>query len=190
MFCAGHARPVKLNGNFEVLLETLENADPGDIVVIDGAGDPARCCMGDLMAAEIKNAGISGVVIWGAHRDTLDLIALELPIFSIGAFPIARPRPPTPTDDGPARVRDVVVTNADFVACDCDGSVFVEKKYVGAAIETARQIQEGELARAKHMKEGRGLREQLAYADYRARRKADPCYTFKDHIMSLADRRK
>ena len=190
MFCAGRARPVKLNGNFEALLEILENSDPGNVLVIDGAGEPARCCMGDLMAAEIKNAGLSGIMIWGAHRDTLDLVALGLPIFSIGAFPFARSTPPSSPGDGPARVGEAIVTSDDFVACDCDGSVFVRGEHVGAAIEAALQIQEGELARARHMRDGHGLREQLAYADYRARRKVDPSYTFKVHTKSLADRRK
>lgn len=190
MFCAGRARPVKLNGNFEALLELLEDSDRGDVLVIDGAGEPTRCCMGDLMAAEIKNAGLSGIVIWGAHRDTLDLVALGFPIFSIGTFPIARPTPPSPSDDGPTRVGETMVTNDDFAACDCDGIVFVREEHVRVAIETALQIQESEFARAQQMNDGRGLRVQLDYAGYRARRTLDPSFTFKDHTKSLADRRK
>lgn len=190
MFCAGRARPVKLNGNFEALLETLEDSNVGDVIVIDGAGDPARCCMGDLMAAEIRNAGAGGIAIWGAHRDTLDLIALAIPIFSIGAFPFARATPPQSSDSGPVRIGDVLVTNEDFVVCDCDGIVFVQQDSLQAVIETATAIQEGETVRTRNMKNGQSIREQLAFADYRARRKTDPSYTWKDHTKSLADRQK
>ena len=32
-------------------------------------------------------AGIAGIVIWGLHRDTVDIMAIGLPVFSLGALP-------------------------------------------------------------------------------------------------------
>src|SRR2546429_4593028 len=41
----------------------------------------------DLAVLEAANAGLSGVVIWGLHRDTADIRAIGLPVFSLGHLP-------------------------------------------------------------------------------------------------------
>lgn len=191
MICAGRVLPVRIHANFEALFEALENSSEGDVLVIDGGGDPSRCCMGDLMAAEVKQAGIAGILIWGAHRDTEDLLALDLPIFSLGPFPfVSQPRGPSqPAGGQPVMIGETQATRADFVVCDCDGSVFVHREHLPAALETARLIQTTELARAAEIGRGVGLRKQLDYVAYRARHERDPDYTFQEHLRSLAARK-
>jgi hypothetical protein len=36
---------------------------------------------------EASRAGLSGIVIWGLHRDTAELHIIRLPVFSLGALP-------------------------------------------------------------------------------------------------------
>ena len=42
---------------------------------------------GDLVALEAHAAGMEGMVIWGLHRDTADIRAIGLSVFSLGAIP-------------------------------------------------------------------------------------------------------
>jgi len=39
------------------------------------------------VALEVQAAGLEGIVIWGLHRDTADIRAIGLPVFSLGAIP-------------------------------------------------------------------------------------------------------
>ena len=67
---AGRACPARHAGSTDVFLEGIAAADPGDILVIDNNGRLDEGCIGDLVAGEAHVAGLSGIVVWGAHRDT------------------------------------------------------------------------------------------------------------------------
>src|SRR5437016_13512844 len=83
----GRASPARHVGSVDVFLEALEGAAPGDVLVVDNGGRLDESCVGDLVALEVQAAGLEGIVIWGLHRDTADIRAIGLPVFSLGAIP-------------------------------------------------------------------------------------------------------
>lgn len=42
-----------------------------------------EACVGDLVTLEAKGEGITGIVIWGLHRDSQELREIGLPLFSL-----------------------------------------------------------------------------------------------------------
>ena len=76
---AGRARPVTHLGSVDVLLETIDDAAPGDVLVIDNGGRLDEACIGDLMVLEAERAGLAAMVVWGLHRDTAQLREIGLP---------------------------------------------------------------------------------------------------------------
>src|SRR3954465_9231089 len=62
---AGRASPARHVGSVDVFLEALEDAEPGDVLVIDNGGRFDESCVGDLVALETQAAGLEGIVIWG-----------------------------------------------------------------------------------------------------------------------------
>jgi len=56
------------------------------MLVVDNGGLLDEACVGDLVALEAHAAGMEGMVIWGLHRDTADIRAIGLPVFSLGAI--------------------------------------------------------------------------------------------------------
>jgi regulator of RNase E activity RraA len=76
---AGRVLPAQHVGSVDVFLEAFESAEEGDVLVVDNGGRRDEACVGDLVALEAKAAGISGLVVWGLHRDTVDITAIGLP---------------------------------------------------------------------------------------------------------------
>ena len=87
MACWGRARPVRHVGSIDVFFEVLESVRPGEVLVIDNGGRADEACIGDIVLLEAKAAGISGIVIWGLHRDDRELREIGFPVFSMGALP-------------------------------------------------------------------------------------------------------
>jgi regulator of RNase E activity RraA len=84
---AGRVCPARHAGSVDIFMEALEGAAPGDVLVADNDGRLDESCVGDLVALEAQAAGLEGIVIWGLHRDTADMRAIGLPVFSLGAIP-------------------------------------------------------------------------------------------------------
>ena len=122
---AGLARPVTHLGSVEVFLEVIDDASPGDVLVIDNGGRDDEACVGDLVTLEAREAGLAGIVIWGRHRDTAQLREIGLPVFSTGSFPFGPRRiPPAGRAMRSAMLDGVAVTESDFVVADEDGVLF------------------------------------------------------------------
>ncbi len=180
---AGRARPVTHLGSVDVFLEVIDDADPGDVLVIDNGGRDDEACVGDLVTLEAREAGLAGIVIWGRHRDTAQLREIALPVFSTGAFSSGPRRvPPAGRAMRSAMLDGVAVTDADLVVADDDGVLLVPADRWAAVTEVAAEIQRTETAQADRMRAGSSLRTQLDFAAYRARQAADPGYSLRDHL--------
>ncbi len=60
---AGRVVPARHTGSVDVFLEAFEQADPGDVLVVDNGGRLDESCVGDLVVLEAAAAGLAGVVI-------------------------------------------------------------------------------------------------------------------------------
>jgi len=184
---AGRVLPAQHVGSVDVFLEAFESADEGDVLVVDNGGRRDEACVGDLVALEAKAAGVAGLVVWGLHRDTVDIRAIGLPVFSLGALPTGPLRlDPQPADAlSSATIGDWTVTRTDVVLADEDGVVFVPADRVGELFDLAESIRDTEHAQADAIRAGRSLREQVRFADYLTARAADPSLTFRQHLRAV-----
>jgi regulator of RNase E activity RraA len=87
---AGRVLPAQHVGSVDVFLEAFGSATAGDVLVVDNGGRRDEACVGDLVALEAAAAGIAGIVIWGLHRDTVDLTAIGIPVLASGRCRPAR----------------------------------------------------------------------------------------------------
>ena len=187
MRCAGRALPTRHVGSVDIFLEVLEHARPGDVLVVDNGGRLDEGCVGDLVAIEVQKAGLQGIVIWGLHRDTDELLRIGLPLFSLGTMPTGPQRlDPRPADSmQSARVGAWIVTRQDVVAGDSDGVLFMPEEKLQEIIVAATNIKETEREQAKKMHTGVSLREQTRFAEYLSSRATNPSLGFREHLRRL-----
>ena len=183
---AGRVIAVRHYGSVDVFLEAMGAAQPGDVMVIDNGGRLDEGCIGDLTILEARACGLSGIVVWGAHRDSPELREIGFPVYSYGAYPAGPRRLDEPQDEAliNARFGDFLVSGDDVVFSDPDGVLFTPAVQVDAILETARSIWEKERKQADAIKAGTTLREQLKFEEYLARRSKEPAYTFRVHLRN------
>lgn len=187
MKMSGRARPVRHVGSVDVFLEAIEQASKGDILVVDNDGRFDESCIGDLVVREARDAGLGGIVIWGLHRDSLEVSEIALPLFSLGATSAGPQRlDPRPADafDG-AQIGPHLVTPVDLVVADGDGVVFLSQEHAPAIIAAAAAIRDVERDQARKMANGHSLRDQLRFGEYLSRRRNNPQHSFRQHLREI-----
>ncbi len=184
---SGRVLPARHYGSVDVFLEAMESASQGDVLVIDNGGREEEACIGDLTALEAVASGVSGIVVWGTHRDTPELGQIALPIFSYGSWPCGPLRLDVREAEAlsSARVGEFFVTNEDIVFADDDGCLFVHQDVLDNVLSTARKIWETERRQADAIRAGETLRSQLRFREYLEKRTADPTVTFRQHLRGM-----
>jgi regulator of RNase E activity RraA len=184
---AGRVLPARHAGSVDVFLEALAGAAPGDVLVVDNGGRADEGCVGDLTVLEAEAAGAAGVVVWGLHRDTPELVEIGVPVFSYGHVPPGPVRLDERDADAlvSARFGPHVVTAEDAVFGDDDGVLFVPVERTDLVLATARQIWRKEREQARRIREGDTLRRQTAFDEYLSQRALDPSYTFRLHLRRV-----
>jgi regulator of RNase E activity RraA len=184
---AGRVSAARHVGSVDIFLELLEQATPGQVLVVDNGGRLDEACVGDLVVLEAQAAGLEGIVIWGLHRDTADIKAIGLPVFSLGAIPAGPQRLDARQDDAlqSAAVGQWAVSGADLVLADDDGVLFVPAARAGEIFTIAETIRDTEQGQAEQVRAGVSLRSQLRFDRYLAARQQTPSLTFRDHLRAV-----
>lgn len=184
---AGRVSPARHVGSVDIFLEALTTSAPGDVLVVDNGGRLDESCVGDLVALEVQGAGLGGIVIWGLHRDSVDIRAIGLPVFSLGTIPTGPLHLGTRPGDalGSATVGEWTVSRADLVLGDDDGALFVPADRADEIFTLAETIRDTERRQAEQIRAGVSLRSQVRFDAYLAARRETPSLSFRDHLRNV-----
>jgi len=184
---AGRVLPAKHYGSVDVFLEAMETAEAGDVLVIDNNDRNDEGCIGDLTALEARAAKVSGIIVWGKHRDTSELVEMQYPIFSYGSCPAGPLRLDQREPDALTRARfgEFIVSKNDVVFADIDGVIFAPLESAEELLSVAQSIQQTEREQAEDVKSGKTLREQFRFKEYLEKRTSNESFTFRKHLREI-----
>ncbi|QRF55452.1 RraA family protein [Variovorax paradoxus] len=140
---AGPALTVKTRpGDNLMIHKALQLATPGDVIVVDGAGDLTNALIGEIMVGEAVHRGLGGFIVNGAIRDAGAIRAGTLPVYAAGVTHRG------PYKDGPGEINvpvaidGMVIEPGDLVIGDDDGFLCLPYDDVAELLAAANRKQQ------------------------------------------------
>ena len=134
--------------------------EPGDVVVIDGAGMAEVSAMGGLSTTVAKSYGLAGNIVDCGVRDVAEMRNRDYPVWSRGVTPITgKFRFEALEINGPIVCAGVQVSPGDLVVADDTGVVFVPQKFIGEVVRRAIDASAKEEHLIKALEKGSSLGE-------------------------------
>jgi 4-hydroxy-4-methyl-2-oxoglutarate aldolase len=130
------------DGSLLAVFAALDQAKPGDVLCMTAPGSSAY--LGDLLASDIANRGLTGAVVDGLVRDKDTVAGMSLSVFARGVTPFARRGSAPGRAMVPVEIGGVTVHPGDWIVADGDGVVFIKAQNVIAALEQAKENAERE----------------------------------------------
>jgi len=123
--------PVRTIRTFEdnaLVKRTLSEPGAGAVLVIDGAASLRCALVGDVIAGIGQKNGWSGLVVWGAIRDTVALGGLDIGVKALGSNPWRALKQGSGEVDVAINFGGVEFRKGDWLYSDEDGIVVAERK--------------------------------------------------------------
>ena len=145
----GTAYTVNLPASENLLLYyAVDNARPGDVLVVSCAGYTERAVAGEIVAALGKARGLAGFVIDGAVRDAEALRQTDFPVYARAVSPNGPYKDACGEINVPVSMGNVVIQPGDLIVADADGIVSIRRQEAASVAEQARKITEAGLKKA------------------------------------------
>ncbi|MDP9435854.1 MAG: RraA family protein [Actinomycetota bacterium] len=156
----GRAHTVRCTTDLFAVLDALELARPGEVLVVETQGSPSAVA-GELIATEAHRKGLAGIVVDGVCRDVAGLRRLPLPFYARGTRPDAGGVAALGQRQVPVRCAGVEVRPGEVLFGDDDGVLVASDDEVQRALPQAREIQRREQEVLEHMRRGGSLFDRL-----------------------------
>ena len=134
--------------------KAIDETRPGDVIVIAAGGYKDVCVIGERLGYFFKRKGAAGIIVDGAIRDAVGMVADSPPTFArstcIRIFGSTGPG----AINVPVSCGGVTVNPGDIILGDRDGVAVVPREDAARVADLADAHLEGELVRMKAVEEG------------------------------------
>lgn len=138
----------------------IDQAKPGDVVVIDNGGRTYCTIWGGLLTLKAIESNIVGTIIYGVCRDVQVIREQRYPVFSKGRFVMTgKDRLQLDSINNPVTIANVLVSPNDIIVGDDSGVVCVPLAKAEEVLAAANDILSKEGGIAEAVKSGSSLTE-------------------------------
>jgi RraA family protein len=167
MLC-GPAVTVRCRDDFFGVIQAIERAAPGEVVVVDGGGRPTALA-GELFARAALARGLAGIIVDGGYRDLAFVASCELPIYSRHVNPMAGTTARPGVLNEPVTCGGVSVCPGDIVIADLDGIVVLDPATAIDRLAAAVEVKATEARVVARLDQGGTLHECLNVEEHAQR---------------------
>lgn len=147
---------------------SVEQCQPGDILVVTTTSPNTDGAFGELLATSLQSRGVRGLVTTGGVRDIAELHEMGFPVWSAAVSAQGTVKATAGAVNVPVTIGGQVIRPGDAIVADDDGVVVVARQDVNRALEGAQARVDKEAAAREAFKSGQlgldryGLRAKLA----------------------------
>lgn len=134
--------------------KALSLAQPGDVIVVNAAGDQNYSVCGDVMFRYAMSRGVAGFVVDGSIRDLDFLLEQDFPVYAIGATPRGPYKIPVGEINMPVACGGQVVMPGDLIIGDEDGITVVRQDDMDIAYTKVLEVQRKEALMGQMIERG------------------------------------
>jgi 3-hexulose-6-phosphate synthase/6-phospho-3-hexuloisomerase len=122
-------------GDWAKPVEAIDLAAPGDVIVVDAGGVPPAV-WGELASESARNAGLAGLVVHGAVRDSAEIRKTGLPVWATRVCSHAGDPHGLGEINKPIVIAGQRIAPGDWILADDDGVMVLPR---GRAVEMANR---------------------------------------------------
>lgn len=150
----GPARVVLMSqdDNLSVRAALETPSAPGTVLVAAGGSTSRTATIGGLMALEMRQAGIAGLVTDGLVRDARDIRELGFAVWCRGVTPTASRKHGPAVVGGSVSIGGTLIRDGDLVIADDDGVVIWPRERIGELLVRAEAKLEQDNARLARLR--------------------------------------
>lgn len=132
----------------------IEQARPGDVIVVAPVADSPYGVIGELMATQMQVRGVRAYVTSGGVRDTAELRVMGFPVWTAHISAQGTVKDTAGSVNVPVVLGGVVVRPGDIVVADDDGVTIVPRERAAETLEAATARAAREAANRERYRSG------------------------------------
>lgn len=166
----GPARTVRCHEDFLTVIEALDQAEAGEVLVVD-TQQSERAVVGELFSLEAARRKLAGIIVDGPIRDLNTIRELEMPVYARSSCPCSGTTQHLSDVQCQVRCGAVSVHPGEIMMGDDDGILVASADHFARLVAPAEAIEQAEAEIQRRLARGDNLIELTNFREHAAARR-------------------